>query len=107
MKFSKGLVYIQVSRAVDGPQCMCVAVPLCQRFPFFNYWSQIDTSHEPSGYIGTATNRNMCPPFAVWHCPGFGIFHSDLMMLNWLIVPPINEARVPSVQDGAAISPWC
>ena len=71
MKCSEELVYVRVSRVVDGPQCICAWLYLCAKAPFLTWAVRFllsDTSRERRDSINTATPLNTL----YGQCPGFG-----------------------------------
>ena len=98
MKCSEELVYIRVSRVVDGPQIYVWLYLYVPSFPFFNYCCQVcfPMRHVNVG-IRLTPPLNMCSPYAVWHCPSFGFFSFRFYDAK-LFIGPINEIRVPFTQ---------
>lgn len=68
--------------------CMCVAVPFVPDSIFLTIRFQFQIRHMN---IGTATKHMFSIRFRCMALPRLRhIFHSDLMMPNWFIVPPIK-----------------
>lgn len=108
MKCSEELVYIRVSRVVDGPQCICawlyLYVPDSLFLTLGVRFQLSDTSREGRDSINTATKHVFT--IRCMALPRLRLFSFRLYDAKLFIGPPINEIRVPYA-NGAEVSPWC